>query len=417
MSHVSATILSATPSIEALSSAIDAAMSTHPLLRSVIVGTGEPERRIDLFQMVREGDPDPCSFVVNESLDVGDVLRIVDVDGSDERALERSWREQFANDIDDGSWYERSVRGGEPLWRLTLHRLGTIGGESSPCALIFHSNHCISDQTSVNMLMDQLLNDVDSIERGDGSGRAVLNNVAVPQDMPMSVEDSVLGIGGRYSEIGAGGLSTGTLAYVAGTWIRKALEGLRNPVILPDSSASPGRDGVGIAGAISTIMGRSAGGESESASERRTLLQFRDLPVEVTSSLLGACRANGVSVTNALTAAMVLTSSDFVDGGIARKGGEKARNYKVLQSLDMRRFGARLDECDTVACMAGSNDLMHGPVPDRSGEFVRSDPKSGDSQKLFWDLARDGRDQTKRFIESDGPVNAVRVFDFAMTIR
>jgi hypothetical protein len=82
----------------------------------------------------------------------------------------------------------------------------------------------------------------------------------------------------------------------------------------------------------------------------------------------------------------------------------------------MRRFGARLDQCDTVACMAGSNDLMHGPVPDRSGESVRSDPKSDDGQKLFWGLARDGRDQTKRFIDSDGPINAVRVFDFAMTI-
>jgi hypothetical protein len=40
----------------------------------------------------------------------------------------------------------------------------------------------------------------------------------------------------------------------------------------------------------------------------------------------------------------------------------------------------------------------------------------GDSQRLFWDLLREGRDQTKRFVESDGPVNAVRIFDFAMTI-
>ena len=82
-----------------------------------------------------------------------------------------------------------------------------------PCALIFHSTHCISDQTSANMLVDQLLRDIDTIERkGDES-----NDVAVPQDMPMSVEDSVLGIGGRYSDIGTGGMSIGTLGYVAGT--------------------------------------------------------------------------------------------------------------------------------------------------------------------------------------------------------
>ena len=193
----------------------------------------------------------------------------------------------------------------------------------------------------------------------------------------------------------------------------KALEGFRNPVILPDSGASTG-GGDGVVGAVSTIMGKSAGGESDSMAERRTVLQLRNLPAELTSALLDACRANDVSVTNALTAAMALTSTDFVDGGVA-KGG-KERNYKVLQSLDMRRFGAKLDKCDTVACMAGSNDLMLGPLRDRSGESVRLDPRSGDSQRLFWDLAREGRDQTNRFVESDGPVNAVRVFDFAMTI-
>ncbi len=66
--------------------------------------------------------------------------------------------------------------------------------------------------------------------------------------------------------------------------------------------------------------------------------------------------------------------------------------------------------------MAGSNDLMLGPLPDRSGELIRSTPDSSESQQIFWNLARDGRDQTNRFIESDGPVHAVRVFDFAMTI-
>ena len=66
--------------------------------------------------------------------------------------------------------------------------------------------------------------------------------------------------------------------------------------------------------------------------------------------------------------------------------------------------------------MAGSNDLMLGPLPDRSGESIRSTPESKDCQKMFWDLAIEGRDQTNKFIESDGPVHAVRVFDFAMTI-
>ena len=82
----------------------------------------------------------------------------------------------------------------------------------------------------------------------------------------------------------------------------------------------------------------------------------------------------------------------------------------------MRRFGARLDKCETVACMAGSNDLMLGLLSDHLGESIRLDPKSSDSQTQFWDLARNGRDQTNQFVKSDGPANAVRVFDFAMTI-
>lgn len=419
MSHVQVTIVSSTPSIATLARVIDLAMETHPLLRSVVEGAGEPSERIDLFQMVRRGDPDPCSFVDNMTdgcFTSKDVLRVVDIirsdnDVDDDALLTRSWKENFATDIDDGSWYKRRY---QPMWKMTLHRLLNSESSSSdsngeemrttPCALVFSSNHAISDQSSVNMLMDQLLADIVAIEK-DG----YVSNVAVMQNMPLSVEDSVLGVGQRFSDIGMDGFSTKTISYVAG----KATEGFRNPVILPDNGAIVG-GGDGISGAFATIMGKSAGGEDNYSSERRTALQFRNLSVDATSTVLEACRASDVSVTHALTAAMALTVTDLIDRGDVKRG--RSRNYKVLQSLDMRRFGAQLDKCETVACMAGSNDLMFGPLPDHSGESIRLDPKSSDSQKQFWDLARDGRDQTNQFFESDGPANAVRVFDFAMTI-
>eukprot|EP00956_Cyclotella_meneghiniana_P025876 scaffold54879_cov26-Cyclotella_meneghiniana.AAC.1 len=115
-------------------------------------------------------------------------------------------------------------------------------------------------------------------------------------------------------------------------------------------------------------MGKSAGGESKESSQRKSTVQFRSLSRESTTALLDACRRNDVSITNALIATMALTSSDFIDGGDEKSG--KTRNYKVLQSLDMRRFGAQLDKCETVACMAGSNDIMLGPISDRSGESL-----------------------------------------------
>jgi hypothetical protein len=117
-------------------------------------------------------------------------------------------------------------------------------------------------------------------------------------------------------------------------------------------------------------------------------------------------------MTNALSAAVTLTASDFIDNGMEK--GE-SRNYKVLQSLDMRRFGEQLDKCETVACMAGSMDLLHGPLPDKSGQALRDNP-SAENLYQFWKLALEGKEQTAAFIESDGPRHAVRVFDFAMSI-
>ena len=402
MSHVTVTTLSATPSIEALSDAIEIAMDTHPLLRCHVEGDGEPDERIDLFKMVRKGEPNPCTFVAPNAnpFSASDVLEVVNIEGDDED-LRRSWQENFNNDIDDGSWYESASTG--PLWRLTLHRLGNETSSSdSPCALLFSSNHAISDQGSVNVLMDQIISDVASIE---SDGR--VSNKPTVQGMPMAMEDSVLGLNNRWSDVQTGGIEVDTIKYVAG----KAAEGFRGPVILPDTEEEAS-GGDSLAGALSTISGKSAGGESKV--QRRTTLQFRNLSEQTTSKLLQSCRANGVSVTNALTAAMSLTATDFIDGGCEKEG--KKRNYKVLQSLDMRRFGERLDKCETVACMAGSNDLMLGPLPDRSGEAFREEPDSAENLQLFWNLAKESKSQTEDFVDSGGPTHAVRVFDFAMTI-
>eukprot|EP00804_Cyclotella_cryptica_P023435 CCRYP_020858-RD/>CCRYP_020858-RD protein AED:0.18 eAED:0.18 QI:406/1/1/1/1/1/5/86/939 len=403
MTHVQVTVLSATPTLDALYQSIEIAMDTHPMLRCHVEGDGEPDERIDLFQMVRKGEPNPCTFVAPsvKTFTSRDVLRVVDVPGEDLQRLEDSWKENFARDIDDGSWYETCGTG--PLWRLTLHRLEG-GGKDAPCALIFSANHAISDQGSVNVLMDQILADVVAIEE---SGR--VSNKAVVQDMPMAMEDSVLGLKSRWSDVEMSAITPGTIKYV----LDKAAEGFKNPVILPDANGKSG-GGDSLLGAVSTIMGRSAGGESEASSQRKSVLQFRSLSKETTSNLLSVCRSNGVSVSNALIAAVALTSTDFIDGGDVKPG--KTRNYKVLQSLDMRRFGAQLDKCETVACMAGSNDIMLGPLSDRSGETFRSSPESNKCQEMFWNLAREGRDQTKQFVDSNGPVHAVRVFDFAMTI-
>ncbi len=404
MSHVSSVTISATPSLETLSQAIDEAMAAHPLLRCYVEGDGEPVRRIDAFQMVREGEPNPCTFVCppleESNFSSKNVLSVVDVDGGDVSSLKTSWSTKFELNLDSGAdWCD--VKSG-PLWKVELHRLSN-GGNDTPCALVFTFNHAISDQSSVNLLIDHIIANMASIE-SIGS----ISNPAKKQKIPVSMEDSVLGLNKSWADVQADGVSLKTASYVAG----KAAEGFSNPVILPDDTADTnGNDQSGILGALTIISGNAAGGESNE--ERKSTVQFRTIPEKSTNALLQKCRENGVTISNALSAAIALTSSDFIDGGDPKS--EKKRNYKVLQSLDMRRFGSNINSCDTVSCMAGSHDLILGPLPDNSGKRIRQ-VKGADLEKDFWSIAKVSKEQTINFIENDGPEEATRVFDFAMSI-
>eukprot|EP00536_Pseudo-nitzschia_multiseries_P011453 jgi/Psemu1/297863/fgenesh1_pm.391_\ len=403
MNHVSCAVLakdSAIPSAAALKHAISQVMEAHPLLRARIEGDGEPDERIDLFQMVRKGDNRPCTFVADDDgadggYEACDVLRLVNVEGGAEE-LEASWRATFLSDLDDGrTWCNVNKN---PLWKLEFHRSSGDGG----AALLFSFNHAISDQSSASKLTDQILalaSDYDET-KGDAT-----NKTPAKQGIPPSLEESVLGKDKRFKDIQAGGFVPGTIGYIGG----KALEETKAPVILPDDASNS--EGGGLAGALTTISGKAAGGDDETSADRKSVLAFRSLSKETTEKLLSSCRANGVTVTNALSAALTLVSSDFVGSE-----KDKKRNYKILQSLDMRRFGACLDKGESVGCLAGSMDLMHGPLTDGSGKALLEDPSNHDSLASFWKLAKEGKDQTQAFVDSDGPVHAVRVFDFAMTI-
>ena len=370
------------------------------------VAIGEPTKRIDLFQMVRSGEPDPLTFQEMEEgyFSANDVLTIKTIAmpiGADiDDCLNQSWKETFNNDLDLAIM---DIKKG-PLWSIKLHRFDSTQSNKasdSPCALLLTFNHAISDQSSANLVTDEILSNIAQIE-SDGS----ITNESLINDMPKSLEENVLGSGNNWEGIGPSGISFGTIKYVIG----KAMEGFKNPVILPDDAiVKQTYDGFS---ALTTISGNVAGGEDKDSSERRSTLQFTTLSELETTALLKKCRENNVSMTNALSAAVVLTSTDFVSSGTP---STSARNYKVLQSLDMRRFGNERDKCESVSCQAGSMDLMIGPLKDGSGNMVRSGADE-DATAKFWNIAKEGKEQTINFIESNGPENAVRVFDFAMTI-
>jgi hypothetical protein len=399
MNHVVSIVLSATPSPDALATAIDSVMTAHPLLSARVDGTGEPSRRIDLLQMVREGEPSPLTFVSSAQFSAKDVLTVVDAND-----LDASWKASFSRDLDNGQWCNVTTG---PLWKVELHRTAAA---QTDCALVLSFNHAISDQSSANRLVDAIVRNLAEMEAHNG----VIVTPLVVQSMPVALEDSVLGLGQGWSSVQAAGVTPNTIRYVAS----KAAEGFKNPVILPDDTVqSEAANSNPLTGALSIIMGRTAGGQDEGSTARQSTVQFRTLSATATSQLLAACRARGVSISNALTAAATLTATDFI-ASVATddpKRPRQSRNYKILQSLDMRRFGAQLDQGETVACMAGSHDLIHGPLPDWSGRALRTNPSL---QRLaqFWDLAAEGKQQTEDFINSNGPTEAVRVFDFAMTV-
>lgn len=404
MTHMAVIVLSETPNnLKHVETAIQDALEAHPLLRAHVEGDGEPERRIDAMKMVRKGDPNPMTFVTDDTVKVDQVLKVVEVVGDDRGALDASWKQAFARDMDDESWCDRE---NGPLWKLELHRLVKPGGGndvSLPCALLFSFNHAISDQSSVNRLVDQMLRTISELEAGESYTPAQL------QPIPIAVEDSVMGLNKRWSDVQFKGVSMKTWKYA----ISKVLEGLKNPVLLPDGYH---KEGPNLKSLIDIMMLRAA--KEDRAHQRRSGLEFRSIPCDTTTALLKRCRYNGVSMSNALTACMTMTASDFVGryGSDQQKKTKKKRNYKLLQSLDMRRFGEQLDKGETMACMAGSMDLMHGPILDGSGEDLRKN-RSKEKFDLFWHLAKENKEQTYHFLcKQDGPYQAVRLFDLGMTI-
>ena len=414
MSHVSTAILSSTPSKLDLQNAIVNALQCHPLLRTKIQGDGEPTQRIDLFQMVRDGEPNPETFVSNTmstneiNLDLvenQDILKVTTV--ADAQELESKWKKTFRHLLDHGP-YSKDL-----LWSIHFHKIGTSDSASdSECALTLVFNHAISDQSSANLLFDHLITFMENDSQ--------IPPAKIVDVIPPSLEESILGKDQVFQKarFDGGVVSPGVIKYVAG----KAAEGFKSPVILPDdfSSSTSGADQA--LNAVTTITGRAAGGKTNDdtvtttledgiepapeAGGRYSTTQFRTLSAEDTTKLLNACRPKGVTISNALTAAAAITASNFIEGENVDKTtskSDKERNYKVLQSLDMRRFHDK-DTCATPSCHAGSMDLMLGPIVDRSN----SDP--------FWSLAVESNKQTKNFVESNGPEHAVRVFDFAMQI-
>ena len=255
MSHVCVSILSSTPSLAAVKAAMEDAIRCHPLLRARVIGNGEPNKRIDLFNMVRDletKEPNPETFCVvddNETVDIDEqnMLRVINV--ANEKELESSWKDSFQYLLDNGPFAK------DLLWSMQIHTVDddTVdrkGNEGSPCALLFVFNHAISDQSSANLLLDHMLTHIENADN-------IIPAATVVRDIPPSIEESILGKDNLFkqSQFKGGIISSKVLSYVAG----KAAEGIKNPVILPDDFTTNNNNNDksnAVLNAITTITGK-----------------------------------------------------------------------------------------------------------------------------------------------------------------
>jgi len=505
MNHIAAFVLSSTPSVTALRRALDNAVRTHPLLRARIAGDGVPRIWLDPFRrMVRwngwDDDNDanedeaigkkwngveehPLEFVVHaigedcsyaeDDYDKngrerdprenvipkywGGSLRVKNIPGSTRRDLDASWQTRFGRDLDSGTVMSvvDKKEGQGDLWKLELHRL--VGSSSEygsndhdakkrnvPCALVLTMNHAISDQGSVNLVMDQILSDIVDFEgRKDFGG---VGNPAVIQPVPKCLEESILG-GHSSPSLSEEDAVHGTASPSKRTTLssllkspfsssfkdlreyafgkaKEAITAETPPVFLPESPKHGDGTGGGILTPTSIILSGSPWG-TENISDRRSCVQYRILPPEITAALIKKSKARRVPISMTLAAAVAAACTDFFNEN-EMDDGNKSRTYKLLQSLDTRRFSGATDPGDTLSCQAGSMDLLVGPLPDFLGRKIRSiGKKEGgetnakekeEAMDDFWKVAKQSYEQTASYLKWGDAIEAVRLFDLGMNV-
>ena len=412
----------------------------------------------------------PLEFVVNaiddhhEKIDLdnppnywGGSLQVKNVFGTTRKDLDASWQNRFEHDLDSGTVMavvedaNKKLERGRDLWKLELHQLSSeennIDGivcnndnmprQGLPCALVMTMNHAISDQGSFNLVMDQILSDIVELENNTSStltDKRLLKAPAYIQSVPTCLENSVLGTARRLdlSSLLRSPFSPSQKKLRAYA-LRKIKEAAKAPALLPENWEN--NDGTG--GSILTpasvlFCGIPLG--TEDITQRRSFVQYRTLSPDVTAALVKRSKAHRVPISMTLAAAVVATCADFFDEksvandteGSARHkilDGGKSRMYKILQSLDTRRFPGATDPGDTLSCQASGMDLLVGPLPDFLGRTIRNISKDNQSNEdkehimdIFWKVAKQSLDQTSSFLKGGDAIESVRLFDLGMSV-
>jgi hypothetical protein len=348
----------------------------------------------------------------------GGSLSIVNVPGSTRSDLDNSWQKKFQRDLDSKTVV--SVVGNENtnhLWNVELHRLSSDDNNTQqPCALIITLNHCISDQGSLNMVIDQLIADIAELESLDNHDKSI-RHPAAEQSLPVHLCESLLGQDAVITNFSTLLQSIFSTAYekLRKYALAKVKDSLQPIALLPKrtSSCNDGTGGGIVTPASILLFGRPLNG-SRDISNVRSNVQYRWLPPDITAALVKKSKSRRVPISMTLAAAVATTCTDCFNPDGKAADGQEQRVYKILQSLDTRRFSGATESGDTLSCQAGAMDLCLGPLPDFLGEKLRQ--HSASSVEQFWKVAKQSFDQTSSYLKKGDAIEAVKLFDVGMVI-
>lgn len=273
----------------------------------------------------------------------------------------------------------------DPQWRVT-----NILSDDNQSAWVFAFNHGIDDQQSVNILTQDLLGYISSN-----------NPEPVSLPLPPNVEKAIC---------------PGPPNLLTLLW---SLYQMYNSIRMP--KVVPRRIEEGLKTHPESFL------RYTDPDQRRTICELVTLSEEATARLRRRSKEEGVTVTSALTAAMLVINSLLLQENSNSKFSTSLDDMtlRFLLSVGLRPFGVQSKNSDdwsggSVACAGGALDFVIR-VPSEAcspltREFTAESNESLQIDESFWDLARRSQDISKFLIKVGFVPESQRLFGIGMEV-
>ncbi len=361
LSHASAVILDNEVDHNLLISSVSKVMEKHPMLRSYISR--------------QDGQSESWMYCDKPSLDLAaDVVSTKVI--QDAVLFDSTWQSLMEAGLNNAEFRPEG-----PLWRLT----NVVCPELNTAAWIFCVNHGADDQGSINLVVNDLVCVYNCLKNSEDDG-----GIGEPKPFPPSMEDAMVQ-GAQFP-----------LPSTLGWSLFQMCNSLQRPAMLPRHI---------LAGAK----------KSEPAyldpNNRETFCEYVDFSEEIVTRLRKRCRERGITVTSALSAAMLsITSHAIQTLGDAREPLTDQK-LRFLLSVDLRPYGSEGREdwtAGTVACAAGAVDYVV-PVTKSVSASAVGTQEQGSSLDDVWMLAARCQQRSDDIINKKRWVpDSVRLFGFGM---